>query len=176
MKALYQSIRTQIENNCASIKWVRLFNDQFNRSNNDDPGQNDEQAFPYPCCFIEFYGNNDMISQGNGAKRLNVDVRIYIGFESYELEDLEMFDIVAEVQTALEGFTPTNGSPLTYMAQRNDYNHNNVYIYELEYNCQFEDDLKYYQNGLVTSAGPHTIILNKNLDIDNLLIRTGDGT
>jgi hypothetical protein len=176
MKQAYIDIRTRIETECTSIKWVRLFNNQFERSNNDEPEQNDEQAFPYPCAFIEFIGDNEQISAGAGSKRLNVDVRIHIGFESYELEDLEMFDIVQEVMTALEGYKSTLLSPLTYLAQRMDYNHNNVYIYELEFNTIFEDDSNYFDNKLVTSAGPHTLLLNKDLDIDNIVIRTGDGT
>jgi hypothetical protein len=176
MKALYQSIRTRIESSCPSIKWVRLFNNQFERSNNDDPSQNDEQAFPYPCCFIEFPSDNIQTSSGYGSKRLEVLIRVHVGFESYAFEDLKMFDIAQEVQGAIENYKTDSITPLTYEAQRMDYNHNNVYVYQFDFSTQYSDDSSYVKNGQIAAPSPLTLEATVDLDIDNIIIRTGDGS
>lgn len=174
MKALYQSLRTQGES-IAGIKWVRLFNDQFAKSNNDNIDKNTEQAFPYPCIFIEFPEDNIQSSSGGGAKRLDVLVRIKIGFESYKLEDLAMFDLAELVQIAYEGLNDDSFTPLTYEAQRMDYNHDNVYVYEFDFRTSYSDDTKYFKKNGIVTPGPFALTVNGDLDIDNVVIRTGDG-
>lgn len=177
MKALYTALRTQIEANCPSIKYTRLFNDQFTQSNNDDSDKDIQEAFPYPCVFIEFPSDNPQSSSGFGAKRLDVLIRIYIGFESYKLEDTAVFDIAAEVQEALEGYSTDAITTLQYEAQRMDSNHDNVYIYQFEFSTQFSDETAYSKRDAVTIA-ENTLsqTVNIDLDIDNNIIRTGDGT
>jgi hypothetical protein len=174
MKALYTSLRTKIET-IDSIKWCRLFNDQFNKSNNDNVDQNIEQGFPYPCVFIEFPEDNEQISAGAGAKQLDVLIRIHIGFLSYKLEDITVFDIAAEVQEALEGFSDTLVKPLTYEAQRMDYDHNNVYVYQFDFRTTYTDNTKYFKRNAIAAPDPLTVEINAGLDIDNIVIRTGDG-
>lgn len=174
MKALYLSLRTQGET-IPGIKWVRLFNDQFSKSNNDNAEKNSEQAFPYPCIFIEFPEDNIQSSSGAGAKRLDVLVRIKIGFESYKLEDLAMFDLAELVQIAYEGYNDTSFTRLTYEAQRMDYNHDNVYVYEFDFRTSYSDDVKYFKKDGVVTTGPFALQVTPDLDIDNEIIRTGDG-
>jgi len=176
MKNIYLGIKSRLETDVTQLQTVRLFNNQFERSNNDNSDLNDEQAFAYPCCFIEFINDAPMISQGAGAKRLEVEVRLHIGFESYELEDLDIFDLVESIQVALDGYSTIYFSPLTYLAQRTDYNHNNIYIYQLEYSCIYEDSSSYIKNNTITKNAPHTLSVTIDLDIDNDIIRTGDGT
>lgn len=175
MKALYQALRTRIET-LSEIKWVRLFNDQFEKSNNDDPSQNTEDSFPYPCVFIEFPEDNAPSSSGFGAKRLDVLVRIYIGFESYKFDDLAIFDIALLVQQCLENYTEDGITPLTYEAQRMDYNHNNVYIYQFDFRTQWSDEAAYTKRNDIAAPSALTLDLTTDLDIDNIIIRTGDGT
>lgn len=172
MKNIYLGIKSRLESEVTSLQTIRLFNDQFNKSNTEAI----EQAFAYPCCFIEFINDAPMVSQGAGAKRLEVEVRLHIGFESYELEDITIFDLVESIQIALDGYSTTSFTPLTYLAQRMDYNHNNVYIYQLEYTCIYEDDSSYIKNNTITKNAPHDLNVNIDLDIDNDIIRTGDGT
>lgn len=176
MKALYQAIRTRIETECPSIKWTRLFNNQFVRSNDDNSDKNVEQAFPYPCCFIEFPGENNAISSGYGAKRIEALIRIHIGFESYKLEDLAMFDIAAEVQEALENYATDGVTPLIYQSQKMDYDHDNVYIYMLDFVTQWSDETAYVKRDLIAAPSPLTFAPSVDLDLDNAVVRTGDGT
>ena len=178
MKELYTTLRTRIETECiGTIKFVRLFNDQFNKSNDDNSDKDIEQAFPYPCVFIEFTGDNPQTSAGLGVKTLDVRIRFHIGFESYKLEDLAMFDTVAVVQEALEGYAVDGVSPLTYEGQVMDYDHNNVYVYMLDFSTKWVDQSQWTKRDATTIA-EDTLSLSTvvDLDIDNTIIRTGDGT
>ena len=173
MKVLYTKLRTRIETECPSIKWVRLFNNQFDKSNADE---GNEQAFPYPCVFIEFPSDNPMTSSGSGAKRLQVLVRVHIGFISYKLEDTTIFDVAEEVQIALEGYTTDGITPLTYLGQNMDYDHDNVYIYSFDFETQWSDETKWEKKDAITIAeNTLSLTLNTDLDIDDIVIRTGDG-
>jgi hypothetical protein len=158
-----------------SILHVDLFNDQFNKSNNDDPNQNTEQAFPYPCVFVEFPGDNPRSSSGGGAKRLSVTPRIYIGIEDYTLDALQIFDLILLVQEALEGWKPSTATSLMYMGQRQDVNHSNVFVWQFDFACEYQDEVVYFKRNTITKPAPHVLELNKTLDIDNDIIRTGDG-
>jgi hypothetical protein len=68
-------------------------------------------------------------------------------------------------------------SELQYYAQRPDYNHNNVYIYQLDFKTKYQDDNNYTKDqGTTVDGGTITPIITIDLDIDNFDIRTGDGT
>ncbi len=172
MKVLYTDIKTRLEA-LASLQHVALWNNQFIRSNNDNPELNTEQAFPYPCAFVHFFGDNRTSSSGGGAKRLDVDVRIYIALESYELEELELFTLADEVRVQLENWHTSNFTGLMYQAQRFNYDHDNVIVYEIDFRTQFSDGTSYFKRNTVPVTA--TLDLTVNLDIDNDTIRTGDG-
>jgi len=174
MKEIYLKIKDRIEADVTEFQTVRLFNNQFERSNNDSADFNDEQAFAYPCLFVEFPGENEQISAGAGVQYLDVLVRIHIGYESYALEDLNVFDLKDKVIKALFNLAGDEFTPLTYEAQRTDSNSNNVYIYQIDYRTRYEQSLNYIDNDKV-SLEDYTLVLTKNLDIDNEVIRTGDG-
>lgn len=175
MKSLYLAVKGRIEDQCPSIKYVKLFNNQFLHSNNDNVDKNDQEAFPYPCCFIEFPGDNQPSSSGYGAKRLEVQVRLHIGFVSYKLEALDVFDVAAEVQEAIENWGTDGITPLTYLSQRMDHDHDNVYIYTFDFMTNWSDDTAYVKRDLIENEVNRTLEANIDLDIDNIVIRTGDG-
>jgi hypothetical protein len=174
LKAIYTDIKARLEE-IATLQYVALFNNQFVRSNNDNVAENTEQAFPYPCAFIHFFGDNEASSSGWGAKRLEVDIRVYIGLESYNLEPLEMFDLASEVQEKLQDWNTANFTSLQYIAQRMNYDHDNVVVYEFDFKTQYSDNTKYLKRNTITKNPPTSLDLTVDLDIDNNIIRTGNG-
>jgi hypothetical protein len=177
MKQLYIDIRDRLTSEVTQLQTVRLFNNQFERSNNDDSGNNDEQAFPYPAAFIEFPDDNLVLSSSYGVRILDVLVRVHIGIETYELEDLDLLDLIETVKSKLQGYSTTKMSELQYYAQRPDYNHNNVYIYQLDFKTKYMDDNNYTKDkGETVAGGTITPVITIDLDLDNFDIRTGDGT
>ena len=177
MRGLYTILKARLDDRavCPSIKHVRLFNDQFNKSNDDNSDKDIEQAFPYPCAFIEFPSDNPQTSSGFGAKRLQVLIRIHIGFLSYKFEDLAMFDVALEVQQALENYITDGITPFTYKGQQMDSNHDNVYIYTFDFETQWSDESLFTKRNDIAAPSPLTLETNADLDIDNIIIRTGDG-
>ena len=176
MKQLYINIREQLETIVPDLLYVRLFNNQFEKSNNDNEAGNTEQAFPYPCAFIEFPGENQPISSSLGSKRLDVTVRIHIGFESYDLEDTYVFDLAGKVKDCLDMWQSSVNGAMTYNAQRMDANHSNVYIYTIDFKCTYYDESNYSRDKLIPKATATTIVPTVNLIIDNPIIRTGYGS
>lgn len=176
MRDLYEDIKTRLEELITSgdIQHVALWNNQFIRSNDNNSDNNTERAFPYPCCFVHFFGDNTRSSSGGGAKRLDVDIRIYIGFESYEFEDLQIFDTADTVREHLENWNTDVMTGLYYQAQRMNYDHDNVIVYELDFKTQYSDNTKYFKRNTVT-VNNVTAVITADLDIDNDRIRTGDG-
>ena len=175
MKEIYLAIKAKLDTDVTELQTIRLFNNQFERSNNDSADFNDEQAFAYPCLFVDFPGDNGQISEGSGVQYLDVQVRVLIGYESYMVEDLEVFTLKDKVFKALYNLKGPTFSYLSYTAQRIDSNHNNVYIYEIEFSTKYEQSVSYLLNDKVEPTYPVELVLTKNLDIDNDIIRTGDG-
>jgi hypothetical protein len=175
MKEIYLAIKSKLETDVTELQTIRLFNNQFERSNNDSADFNDEQAFAYPCAFIDFPGDNEQMAEGSGVQYLDVTVRVLIGYESYLLEDLTVFDLKNKVFKALYNLNGAQFTSLSYLAQRIDTNHNNVYIYQLEFKTKYEQCVNFILNDKVEPEYPVSLTLNKNLDIDNNIIRTGDG-
>ena len=77
---LYLDIKARILDQVTDLKDVRLFNNQFLRSNNDTTDNNTEQAFLYPCCFIEFT-DIEYKQQLQNIQEFLGTMRLYIGFE-----------------------------------------------------------------------------------------------
>jgi hypothetical protein len=143
MKDLYQSLKARIELKAPSIQQVGFYNRQFEETNHENAEQNTQQAIFYPNVFIEFPEDNEQVAAGMGAKRIRVMIRFWIGLTSYNLEPLEMFDIVNEVQLGVENFQDTMMSPLTYKARRVCHDFNNVIVWQYDYETIYSDNLKY---------------------------------
>jgi hypothetical protein len=153
MKYLFLSLQAKIKADVPSLKKVDFYNRQFEDTNNDEIEQNKQQAIPYPNCFIQFSGDNPQLSAGAGAKRLDVLITFKIGFVSYNLVPIEMFDIAQMVQASVENFKDTMMTPLQYRNQRVCHDYTNVVIYEYDYACVYSDNIKYILNNAVLKSG-----------------------
>ena len=152
MKDLFLSLQARIKAQAPSLKLVDFYNRQFEETNNDEVELNKQQAIPYPNCFIQFSGDNPQVSAGAGAKRLDVLITFKIGFESYKLVPLEMFDTAQLVQAAVENFKDTMMTPLQYRNQRVCHDYTNVVIYEYDYATNYSDNIKYILNNIVINS------------------------
>lgn len=175
---LYQAIRTQIETNVTEIKHVRLFNNQFVNSNNDNAG-NVESAFPYPCVFIEF-SDLTFKTLGRGYQEVDPTVTLHIGFETYNGayntgtpngdDDLLHLTLVEKINTFIHKFQPPKFTQMARVAERMDVNHNNIIVFEIDYkysgidtSCDIDRNKQQVQV---------TLDLTKQVNITNFEIRT----
>jgi hypothetical protein len=118
-KDLYSEIRTKLES-ITDFKYVRMWNNQFDR-------ENVNEAFQYPCAFIEFEDveTTDLL---NDIQHFEVTVLIHIGFESYLTEDLTIFDLKQKVYEALGNFTSATGFFIKFkwLSDKQNFDHDNT--------------------------------------------------
>lgn len=165
-KDLYLDVKKRIKDEVKDVKHVLLFNNQFDRDNI-------EEAFTYPCVFIEFV---QLIHTGvvQNQQKSDIQIRLHIGYESLETEDLGIFDLVQNIHIAVQGFSGAFFSGLQRIEERQDLDHDNINIWQVDYECNLTDCITDPRNKQIQ----HTITsleLEKELDIDNPIIRSGDG-
>jgi hypothetical protein len=174
---LYNGIVTRLQAKVPDLKTIKLFNDQFNHSNSDVNENNDEQAFLYPCCFLEFT-DIEYTTATSLLQSYTGTLRLHIGFESYKNEDTDIFTLKQNIFKALQGFQVTTDKiygKLIRLKETTDTEHNNIYIYIQEYQLSGKDADFSTENDKVEVAPPIAVEINANLDIDNIILRSGDG-
>lgn len=132
LKTLYTELKTALEA-ITALKYVRLFNNQFDH-------ENDNEAFLYPCAFIEFEPTEcrDLLM---GVQQYDFNVVIHLGFESYKTEDIDILDLKQQVYTALHRFNSTTGmfSMFSRASDEENYNHGNVQEYMIKFRVTGKD-------------------------------------
>lgn len=154
LKTLYTELRTQLES-ISGIKYVRLWNNQFEH-------ENDNEAFQYPCAFIEFEPTEckNLLS---GVQQYDFIVCIHLGFESYKTEDIDILDIKQEVFSKLHRFNSTSKmfSLLLRDSDTQNFDHPNVQNYEIRFKVtgkDFEADSRNTTEAIVTTLTTTDII------------------
>lgn len=163
-KLVYTDLKSRIET-LPAIKTVGLYNNQFSNENIEKP-------FQYPAVFIEF---SDIVfeSENQGIKKIKLETTIHVGIRQL-VEDLELFDIVESVSAIVDGFNTDYGTPFVKIREIQDVDHDNVLVWALIFNNTVIDENSSRFNDLVITT-PTMIEINKTIDIDNNIIRTGDG-
>lgn len=167
-KAVYLSLSTQLIAQIPSLRVVGFFNNQFENSQHDETDLNRQQAVPYPCVFIEFSGENEQVAAGAGNKQLDVEITFHIGVESYNLDPIEMFDIIEAVEVAVEGFSDADPdgkgtfAPLTYNRQNVCHDFTNVLVHKLIYTTTYNDTLRsFHRNDVIKTGSQLQVEVNR---------------
>jgi hypothetical protein len=165
-KDLYLAIKDRLIDQVKALKHIRLYNNQFDR-------ETVEEAWAYPCAFIEF---NQMLHEAAAynQQRSNFVVRVYVGFESLKTEDLEIFDLVQEIYIALQGYSGQLFSSLQRIEETQDTDHDNVIVWQIDFSTMVSDCVSDPRDGLEETIITQ-IHINTDLDIDNPVVRSGDG-
>lgn len=165
-KDVYLAIKEQILCEVKEVKTVQLWNNQPNRTN-------EEEAFLYPAAFIEY---EQLLWDGNTLQTQsgNTNIKIYATFERYNTDDTTFFDTVQEIYVALQGFGGACFSGLQRIEERQDIDHDQVIIWEMIFNTTITDGEADPRLKRVPATITDLDILT-DLDIDNPVIRTGDG-
>ena len=155
LKALYTEIKTTLEA-IDGIKYVRLWNNQFERENVNEP-------FLYPCCFIEFEPTEcrDLLC---GVQQYDFIVCIHLGFESYKTEDIDILDIKQSIYVALSRFNSETRlfSLFGRESDTQNFDHDNIQAYEIRFTVTGKDfDADTRPNTLATAD----LLLTGTLDI-----------
>ena len=155
LKDLYTEIRTELEA-ITGIKYVRLWNNQFER-------ENVNEAFQFPCCLIEFEPTEcrDLL---NGVQQYDFIVCIHLGFESYKTEDIDILDLKQQVFIKLGNFLSTTNmfSIFSRESETQNFDHDNIQDYQIRFKVtgkDFDGDTR--PNTPVTVA-----VLTTNITLD----------
>jgi hypothetical protein len=111
---------------------------------------------------------------GQGFRSADLSFKIHILHEFYDAQngtfeqDLLVFDLRDKVIARLSYFEPTACGPLEALTEVQDYDHDNIYHYTIDFVCNFTDskgsrldpDSIYYTQ----SAPPTGLELNKTIE------------
>ncbi len=163
-KLIYTDLKSRIET-LSQIKTVGLFNNQF-------ANENQEKPFAYPAVFIEF---SDILfeTENQGIKKIKLETTLHVG-QRQLVEDLELFDIIQAVSAVVDGYTPDYSTPYVKVREVHDVDHDNVLVWDIVFVSTVTDENSSRFNDL-TITTPTMIQINSSIDIDNIIIRTGDG-
>lgn len=143
-KDFYLAVRAKLEA-IEGIKHVRLYNSQFDEMDN-------ENTFPFPCVFIEFSAL-DWLTKSEGYQEAETTIKLHVGFESVKTEELEILDLLEDIHADLQGMhDPEYYTPLDRSFEGQDTNHDNVIVWQMDYDTLLSDNAGNRNNKLVKTT------------------------
>jgi hypothetical protein len=141
-KDLFIYLRAQLNSYLPEIQDIRLYNNQFERSNGTDKDNRIEAAFNYPCIFIEFeqFNHRDL---SMGIQEYDVNLTLHIGFKSYQTEDLDILDLKERIYYVTQRFQQGNYARLSRISEEWDYDHDNISILKMTFRTYGKDTFRY---------------------------------
>ena len=128
---LYTFLKKHIEKELPQIKNVRLFNNQFNR----EPVEN---AVLYPLVYIQIVPQ-EFRELGCAVQQCDYIVTTHLGFESYKDEDTFVLKLKQDLFKVVNRFQNEKFSKLLRIAERPNFDHDNVQLYETDYKTTGKD-------------------------------------
>jgi len=148
---------------------VRIWN-----NNLQSMKEGETYMFPLPALFVEVL--NDQIYQtiGQEFRATDLTFRVHILHEFYDAQDgtfeqdLIVYDLRDKIIALLTYFEPTACGPLEALTETQDYDHDNIYHYLIDFVCHFIDskgsrldpDSTYYTE----KQPPTDLQLNKTIE------------
>jgi len=164
-KQLFIDLRDRLRTS-NEIKHVALFNSQYTH-------EKEEKVFQFPATFVEF-SRMDYRSESYGVEKVDIEITIHVCFRQL-VEDLSFMDIIQNVSYLLHKWGGTYFSPLQRVSEEQDSDHDNVFVWKLVFKTTATDENSVNTKALTLINTPRTLEVLKDLDIDNNIIRTGDG-
>ena len=161
--------------------FVRIWNRQLDYMK-DGSGY----VFARPAAFVEVINNATYQTIGQGFRSADLGFRIHLIHDFYNDEgnmeqDLLIFDLRDRIlsnsnnpsNAGLSFFVPTDCSPLNCVSEEQDYSHDNIYHYILDFVCNFTDSKA---SAFDTGAGQYDDTANPNMDAQTNTIKGSIGT
>lgn len=160
--AIYNHLKARIST-LQSLKYVALWNNQYER-------ENENVAFGYPNCFIEFPAA-DYIENLQGQQQGTITIALHLGFESYKTEDTDILQLKQDLNQLIHGWSTPYNSRFLRRSEVQSNDHTNIQEFIITYTMQGFD---YSASSLpTTEANVNTLITNNSPQLDNAIIRTG---
>jgi hypothetical protein len=122
---LYNDIKKWITDRLPEVKNVRLYNNQFNR-------EDVESAFLYPVIFISF-PQTTYTNRLHRVQEAHITMTIHIGFQSLKDEDTSILQLKQDIHKCIVSFISDNFSYPKRVSDRENFDHDNVHLFEIDY-------------------------------------------
>ena len=165
----FDSVYAKLDECCPEIKTVQLYNSQ---PDNTDK----EEAKFYPAVYLEM-SDIDWVTKGLGIQQGEITMTVYVVTENYKTDDRQFLNVVDKVFACLNGLQSCSFTALERISERQDVNHDQLSIWEIDFRSTIYDSQDNSMTELTaTTIDPKTgLVINVDLDIDDDVIRTGDG-
>lgn len=166
-KEFVNDIETRLRARIPELITFGVFNNQFENEPTEIP-------FRYPAIFIEFQ-ELTYRSETYGTQKIDLEFTLHVGFTQLR-ENLSYFDTIQNVGVALHGFAGSYFSEITRLRAIPDNNHGNVIVWAITFRTVLTDPTTHNpQNQLIQVNTTRTVGIAVDLDIDNPIIRSGNG-
>jgi hypothetical protein len=136
--------------------YTRLFNNQFHWLRLGKC-----EVFPFPCAFVEVLNPTAFIRAGQGYDTADLTLRIHLAHEYYNgdsfEQDLQILQLRDDVIGLLSNYQPAQCGSLAFVAETRDYDHDNLVIYQLDFQAH------YVQQSIFNNKQTHTVALGLNV-------------
>lgn len=173
---LFIDIKALINKHAPMIKTVELWNNQVDIEFNEDR----EWPYTYPAVFVSYEnilwqtGNNPNCQQ---TEEFIIGVRVVV--EDHKWNTTDFFSIVSAVNYALHGRTTAFTTSLSRSEEIQDVDHDNCIIWQINYSTKYTEAIEppvgQTDGKQELTLGIDDVCINEDLDIDNDVIRSGDG-
>jgi len=144
---IFNELKTQLSA-IAGIKHVALWNNQIEN-------ESQENAFLYPCLFIQFT-NDNFVDLLHGIQQFDSIITLHLGFESCLDEDASILTLKDLVySTVHKTQNTTTSSELLRVGEVQNFDHPNVQLYELEFKTTIKD---FGADKRATTSAPVTVL------------------
>lgn len=176
-KQVFTDIKALINCYAKSIKTVEMWNNQVDIEGNESK----EWPFKFPAVFVSFEQIDWQLGNNNRSQRSDTFIiGIRIAIQDYAWNTADYFKYVEAVNWALHGRSTTHTSNLQRSEEIADVDHDNCVIWQVNYETTYTElinpPLGESDGTTEVTLDIYDIEINKDLDIDNPVIRTGDGT
>jgi hypothetical protein len=157
--------------------YTRIWNNQLN-----DLKEGKIESIPRPAAFVEIVSPVSFDTIGIGLRSADLGIKIHLvhDFINNEVtfgQDLEVFDLRDKIlfhtsnpnnNAGLNFFIPTGCSPMICIQETQEYDHDNLYHYVLEFVCNFIDS-----KGSAYDAGAGQFVDTANPNLDAIVVKDG---
>jgi hypothetical protein len=165
LKEFFEVIKTRLETEIPTIQTIDVWNNQFDNERKEKP-------FRFPAVFFEFI-NLPLRSEANGIQKIDVEFILHVATSELH-QTFDLWDLCEAIGTSLHNYSGDNFSDITQRSFIMDNNHDRVNVWRLTFGCTLTDETKFKPNKQTTVSGI-SLIVTRDLDIDNLVVRSGDG-
>jgi len=158
---VFNEIKDQIAAEAPEFRKFGLWNNQFDNID-------DENAFHFPAVFLEF-SDLEFVNRSAGIQEMQGLITFHIGQEELDDKSIAILDLVDVVAKALNGFmTDTILVPLLRVNERQDPDHDQLIVWEMDFQLKAQDCTSSKYNDAVTIPG-------NTIDLDMPVVEEGDG-